>query len=190
MNRAPEQSAPQANQGSPILVRLRSLKLVIVVLIALHSLLVAIREHREAIVPAAWVTQAVTALRSERQFPIRVALREEPTLLVFFTTWCSYCPAELRRARELLGEAEALGIQVYFINVGETREVVESFEPLLGLGDVVLLDQHGALAKSLRIDSYPSFVALDSRSRIRWRARGLQPRVAERVAIALGLNTG
>jgi thiol-disulfide isomerase/thioredoxin len=99
-----------------------------------------------------------------------------PLLLVFWTTWCTYCRSELDHGPRLAaGLANArIPVEVAFVNIREPRTLVEAQALPREVADRVLLDEGGDLARAFRLRGIPSHALLDRQGRPLWVGQGLQ----------------
>lgn len=90
-----------------------------------------------------------------------------PVLLVFMTTWCHACKAEVPRLNEI-----AKTHAVVAIATGDTKEAVERCRATTGMTYPVLLDD-GAVAKAYAIQASPTCVLVDKGGIVKY--RGAKP---------------
>ncbi|MFA4989749.1 MAG: peroxiredoxin family protein [Candidatus Omnitrophota bacterium] len=92
---------------------------------------------------------------------------KQAVVLFFWTTWCPYCRAELKRLNaECAGLAKA-SVAVLAINVGEPKYKVESFVQSHNLlGFTVLLDRDSLAAETYDLLGVPAYFVIDSSGRI------------------------
>lgn len=91
-------------------------------------------------------------------------LRDRPTVLYFWGTWCPPCLDEM--ARTIVGEAADRGDRIRFVTVGldSDRLLAEARDHVGGLPIVV--DESAESIKSWRLFAIPAFVLLDAEGRV------------------------
>ena len=82
------------------------------------------------------------------------------SILFFWTSWCYYCRAELKRINEC--PADYGDIEIYYVNLGEDAKAVKHILKTLKLPECVrdntVLDERGALAYKFNIIGVPLYV--------------------------------
>ena len=82
------------------------------------------------------------------------------TIFFMWTTWCPHC----RRALDSLtnGKIPLDGIEIYYVNVGEKKAIVEKFIKKRKLTEAeknkVILDKKGIIADKFYVSSIPVFL--------------------------------
>lgn len=87
----------------------------------------------------------------------------EPVWLVFQTTWCSGCKAELESVQKVSDSAQDSGLRVLAIYVGEDVDTVRGFVSRMGLSFGHAADENGKLSKAYGVSGVPAhfFIAAD-----------------------------
>ncbi|MCE9584095.1 MAG: TlpA family protein disulfide reductase [Planctomycetes bacterium] len=86
-----------------------------------------------------------------------------PVLLVFMTSWCKACKAEVPRLNEI-SKTHA----VVAISTGDSKEAVERCRSEAGITYPILLDE-GAVAKAYGVQASPTIVLIDKGGAVRYR---------------------
>lgn len=98
-----------------------------------------------------------------------ISLKDElgrPVFINFFATWCHFCRVEMPYIEALYRE---LGDQVTFmiIDVGESKDTVESYFNSQGLTVPVYLDVSGVVSSSYAVRGIPASFFVDAKGVIR-----------------------
>ncbi len=94
----------------------------------------------------------------------------KPILLIFSTTWCPSCVAEIPRLERLYNKHSKSGLLMININIMETRKKAESFSQTHRLPYQTLLDERGDVAGIYRVRGVPSLVLVNREGQIVCRA--------------------
>ncbi|MSR77569.1 MAG: TlpA family protein disulfide reductase [Candidatus Omnitrophica bacterium] len=86
--------------------------------------------------------------------------REHPVLLVFWATWCGTCREEIPILNEWSRKQASKGLQVYGINVEESRETVQRFLVNHPMEYPVLLDEKGDVSSQYKVHELPTMILL------------------------------
>ncbi|HLT59358.1 MAG TPA: TlpA disulfide reductase family protein [Limnochordales bacterium] len=103
------------------------------------------------------------------------ALKGQPVVLVFWTTWCPGCREGLAALEAVYRQfRETHGLAVLAVNIMETPEAVEAFlaQKRPGWSFPVLLDRDGAVSEAYRIRIAPSVMFIDKDGLLRDRLLG------------------
>lgn len=87
--------------------------------------------------------------------------RGKPVLLVFTTTWCPTCRAEIPRLKGLYERYAPRGLTMVNIDIQEPRDRVAAFTKQYGLPYRVLPDERGKVARDYGIFGVPTLVLVD-----------------------------
>ncbi len=96
-------------------------------------------------------------------------LRTRPHLLVFWTTWCGVCKAEMPMYRALADRYAARGLQVIAVNAdreGEVAELARDYRDAHGLPFPIALDDR-SMVRRFRVEMFPHLVLVDAAGQIR-----------------------
>lgn len=86
-------------------------------------------------------------------------LKEDRTIIKFWTTWCPYCSRQLNFFKHKIAKLEKEGVKVYLVNVGEDQAKVVRFADKLKLPkDNIVLNKNSSLARRFAIMGYPTYV--------------------------------
>lgn len=87
-------------------------------------------------------------------------------LLIFITTWCPACRAEIPHYRNIFETYGKRGLEVAMINIDESQETVSRFASKHAIPFTLLIDERGIIANSYGIVGVPSMILVDKNSRI------------------------
>lgn len=85
----------------------------------------------------------------------------KPVLLFFGTTWCPACRAEIPAYKEIYATYSPKGLEVVYINIGESVKRVARFAKTNSLPYTVLLDEDENVANNYRIIGVPTLILID-----------------------------
>jgi thiol-disulfide isomerase/thioredoxin len=89
-------------------------------------------------------------------------LRGKVALLDFGATWCGPCRGMLRPLRELSDQISNEPARIVSVHVGEEPEhVTQHYKDRFTGGIQLTVDRDGVAARSLGVQSFPTFVVLD-----------------------------
>ncbi len=77
-------------------------------------------------------------------------------LLVFGTTWCPYCRAEIPHLKKIYSQYKEKGLEIINIYIQERKEKVSAFASRYELPYKVLLDVDGRVAHGYRVRGVPT----------------------------------
>ena len=103
------------------------------------------------------------------------ALSGKPHILLFWTTWCPYCRAELKALNKMYPQMEKEGVAVFAVNVAEARYKVERFFKDSALNLRVLLDTDGLAAEKYEIRGVPTYIFINRSGGVVSTEHNLQP---------------
>lgn len=92
--------------------------------------------------------------------------RGKPVLLIFATTWCGYCRAEIPRFKDIYNKYGKRGLEVVNIDIQEPQERVARFSRRYELPYRILLDEGGRVAERYSIRGVPTLVLIDGQGKI------------------------
>lgn len=85
---------------------------------------------------------------------------KKTVLLVFWTTGCRYCVAEIPRLNKMFEELKD-DLDILSINIFEPQSMVEHMVKSKGIKYPVLLDKRGDTARDYRVRGVPTMVLID-----------------------------
>ena len=141
--------------------------------------------------PAAAGRKAPTfALRDLQDEEVRLVevLARRPALLVFWTTRCGYCKAEIPALNRLQGKYGE-NVSILAIDIGESKNGVSSFAKAQGITYRVLLDPYGEVARLYGVRAIPTQVLIDREGTIRYNGHGLEEATEQLLALPAGERT-
>ncbi len=86
------------------------------------------------------------------------AVSQKPTLLVFWATWCPTCKEEIPTLNEWAAQYPQL--QIFGIDVQESRDRVKAFAEKRKMNYPILLDEDGSVAELYGLVGIPASVLL------------------------------
>jgi len=87
-------------------------------------------------------------------------------LLVFSTTWCSYCRKEIPQLKELYAKYKEKGLEIINIDIQESKDRVSAFTLKHKLPYTVLLDTDGKVASMYGVRGVPTKVLISKEGKI------------------------
>jgi peroxiredoxin len=91
---------------------------------------------------------------------------KRPVLLIFSTTWCTFCKAEIPHFKSLHATYSKQGLEVVNIDIQEPKEKVAKFAAQNQLPYRVLLDEEGAVSGVYDIRGVPTMILVDKNGMI------------------------
>ncbi|HYX26902.1 MAG TPA: TlpA disulfide reductase family protein [Thermoanaerobaculia bacterium] len=113
----------------------------------------------------------------------RDSLKGKVVLLDFWATWCVPCLKALPELKDLRQKNAGQPLVIVSVSVDEDKKTVQDFASKNGMDWLQAWDRDMKAVSAFRVDSFPSYVILDSEGRIAYRQRGWAP---GRSAAALG----
>lgn len=96
-----------------------------------------------------------------RQFRLSDHRGKRPVLLIFSTTWCTFCKAEIPHFKSLHGTYARQGLEVVNIDIQESKDKVAKFAAQNQLPYRVLLDENGTVSSVYEIRGVPTMILVD-----------------------------
>lgn len=96
-------------------------------------------------------------------------------VLLFWTTWCPYCRAELKQLDASSGQFAKDKVEVLAINVNESPALVAKYVKDHQLGLRVLLDKDAKTANTYGIFGVPTYIYIDKESKIAYLGNSFSP---------------
>jgi peroxiredoxin len=86
---------------------------------------------------------------------------KKPVLIIFSTTWCTFCRQEIPHFKALFDTYVKQGLEIVNIDLQESKEKVSKFTAQHNLPYRVLLDEDGTVGGIYDIRGVPSLVLVD-----------------------------
>jgi len=113
----------------------------------------------------------------------RDSLKGKVVLLDFWATWCIPCIKALPELKDLRQKNAGQPLVIVSVSVDEDKRTVQEFASRNGMDWLQAWDGEMKAVNAFRVDSFPSYVILDSEGGIAYRQKGWSP---GRSAAALG----
>jgi peroxiredoxin len=84
-----------------------------------------------------------------------------PVLLIFSTTWCTYCKAEIPHFKSLHASYAKQGLEIVNIDIQESKEKVAKFVIKQELPYRTLLDEDGTVSGVYEVRGVPTMILID-----------------------------
>ena len=101
-----------------------------------------------------------------QQFRLSDHRGKRPVLLIFGTTWCTFCKAEIPHFKALHSTYAKQGLEIVNIDIQESKEKVAKFAAQNQLPYRVLLDESGAVSGVYEIRGVPTMILVDKNGMI------------------------
>jgi peroxiredoxin len=85
----------------------------------------------------------------------------KPVLIIFSTTWCPTCRAEIPHYKKIYDTYAARGLIMVNIDIQETKDKVSRFYGKYQLPYRMLLDEKGLVAEAYQIVGVPTMILID-----------------------------
>lgn len=108
-----------------------------------------------------------------KEINLYTVLKTKPAVLVFWTTWCTFCRKEMPEIEEFHLRNQKK-IKVIGINVEEDREKVERFINSIGISFPVVLDSDGKVKDLYGIKGIPVIFYIDEEKNILYYGHSLE----------------
>jgi peroxiredoxin len=103
------------------------------------------------------------------------ASRSKPVLLIFGTTWCTYCRSEIPHFKNIHARYGQRGLEVVNVDIQEPQDRVARFARRHDLPYRILLDTDGRVAELYSVVGVPMFVLVDGEGYIAcWQCRRVE----------------
>jgi thiol-disulfide isomerase/thioredoxin len=90
------------------------------------------------------------------------SLKGKPVLLDFWATWCGPCLKSQPALEKIYQDFKDKGFLVLGVDVGEKRDVVESFLKTHEMGYPVIVGSETAIPATYQATAFPTFVVIDA----------------------------
>lgn len=102
-------------------------------------------------------------------------LEPRTVILSFFATWCKPCGEEMPALSRIAEENTDRGVEVLFVNLGDTDETVRSWlQQHPGIEGKILMDPFAENTKRYGVDALPRTIIIDSTGTVRFIERGFE----------------
>ena len=91
---------------------------------------------------------------------------KQPVLIIFSTTWCAFCKAEIPHFKAIHSAYAKRGLEVVNVDIQESKEKVSKFTAQHGLPYRVVLDEEAAVSGIYDIRGVPSMVLINQNGNI------------------------
>jgi peroxiredoxin len=91
---------------------------------------------------------------------------KRPVLLIFSTTWCTFCRAEIPHFKSLYASYAKQGLEIVNIDIQESKEKVAKFVTKNELPYRTLLDEDGTVSGVYEVRGVPTMVLVDKNGMI------------------------
>lgn len=88
-------------------------------------------------------------------------LKGKVVLVRFWADWCPYCKYEMPRIDVFYKRIKNKGFDVVAVNVGQSRDVVDSFTAQLNITYPMIMDPEGELARYYGVKGIPTNFLMD-----------------------------
>jgi peroxiredoxin len=102
----------------------------------------------------------ITDLKGQK-FRLSDHRAKRPVLLIFSTTWCTFCKAEIPHFKTLHATYTKQGLEVVNVDIMESKEKVTKFAAQNQLPYRVLLDEDGTVSGVYEVRGVPSMILVD-----------------------------
>ena len=92
--------------------------------------------------------------------------RGKPVLIIFSTTWCNSCRAEIPHFKDIHYKYSRRGVEVINVDIQEPRDRVARFARRYDLPYRTLLDLDGSVAELYSIFGVPTLILIDGAGKI------------------------
>lgn len=96
-----------------------------------------------------------------QQFRLSDHRGKNPVLIIFSTTWCTFCLQEIPNFKSLHATYAKQGLEVVNIDIQESKEKVAKFAAKHELPYRTLLDQDGAVSGVFEVRGVPTLILVD-----------------------------
>ena len=99
--------------------------------------------------------------------------RGHPTVLIFWTSWCSFCKAEAPEFNRLARRYRAKGVRLLGINVQDSEKRTRAGVKDFGIRYPVARDDEASVARRYQVNATPTVIFLDAQGVVRYRGNRL-----------------
>ncbi|MBA4422260.1 MAG: thiol-disulfide oxidoreductase [Syntrophus sp. (in: bacteria)] len=91
---------------------------------------------------------------------------KRPVLIIFSTTWCSFCRAEIPHFKSLYASYAKQGLEIVNIDIQESKEKVVKYAAKYELPYRTLLDEDGTVSGVYEVKGVPTLILVDKNGMI------------------------
>jgi len=91
---------------------------------------------------------------------------KRPVLIIFSTTWCSFCRAEIPHFKSLYASYAKQGLEIVNIDIQESKEKVAKYVAKYELPYRTLLDEDGTVSGIYEVRGVPTLILVDKKGMI------------------------
>jgi peroxiredoxin len=103
---------------------------------------------------------------NDRQFRLSDYRGKRPVLLIFSTTWCSFCEAEIPRLKSLHAAYASRGLEMVNVDIQESKTRVARFVARHQLPYRTVLDEDGTVSGIFEVRGVPTLTLIDKNGMI------------------------
>ena len=103
---------------------------------------------------------------SHKEYTLSGYKDKQPVLLFFWSTWCPFCQAEIKKVSARAQELAGVGVEVLAIDIGEPKGRVMRFMISHKINLTVLLDEDSSVSNSYDVLGVPTFYLVDKQGKI------------------------
>ena len=86
---------------------------------------------------------------------------KKPVLIIFSTTWCSFCRAEIPHFKSLYTSYAGQGLEIVNIDIQESKEKVAKYAAKYEFPYRTLLDEDGTVSGVFEVKGVPTLILVD-----------------------------
>jgi peroxiredoxin len=102
----------------------------------------------------------------DQKFKLSDHRGKRPVLIIFSTTWCTFCKSEIPHFKSIHATYAKRGLEVVNIDIQESKKKVSGFTAEHQLPYRVLLDEDGTVSGVYDIQGVPSMILIDNNGMI------------------------
>jgi cytochrome c biogenesis protein CcmG, thiol:disulfide interchange protein DsbE len=100
-------------------------------------------------------------------------LRGNPAVLIFWTSWCSFCKAEAPEFNRLVRRYRAKGVRVLGINIQDSEKRTRAGIKDFGIRYPVARDADAKVAQRYKVSATPTLIFLDAQGMVTYKGNRL-----------------
>ena len=103
---------------------------------------------------------------SHKEYTLSSYKGKQSVLLFFWTTWCPFCQAEIKKISDRAQELTGKSVEVLVIDIGEPKDRVMRFMVDRKINLTALLDENSSVSNSYGVLGVPTFFLVDKQGKI------------------------